>query len=359
MQYRPSIWLFLVSIISLVGICLPAQAHDTGLSGIRILYRRHDVVINVTTPLSKLAQGEPGGKSVLSPLEIDQAIRRRLRLRIDGRNWLPHTANIIGDNSNDIVSWQTILKEPARDIEVLSRLFPELANSRTVLSIVRDGLEGVNILLDADHPDYLMSQPTVSRSEVIFRYITEGVCHILSGLDHILFIIGILLLGGTWKSLLRTITTFTLAHSITLSLAATGILAPSPRLVEPLIALSIVAIAIENYRLHVKRSVSVYSERSSLDARPVYAFAFGLIHGFGFAGALAEVGLPVSALPLALASFNIGVELGQSAIVLTLFPLLAHFSFKQWKMFHRTAVAGSITIGLIGAFWFVLRLLPT
>jgi hypothetical protein len=182
-------------------------------------------------------------------------------------------------------------------------------------------------------------------------YIREGILHIFGGPDHILFVLGLLLLGGTLKSLIKTVTAFTIAHSITLTIAATGIWNPSPHIVEPLIALSIVAIAIENLR----RSGRVVKR----DLRPLFAFGFGLIHGFGFAGALAEVGLPREAMGVALASFNIGVELGQVTIVLAAAPSLALLAIKRPVINSRLVFAGSAFIGICGAFWFITRVIAS
>ena len=183
----------------------------------------------------------------------------------------------------------------------------------------------------------------------MLRFVREGVLHIFGGPDHILFVLGLLLLGGTLKSLIKTVTAFTVAHSITLTVAATGLWNPGPRYVEPLIALSIVAIALENLRRNGKTA--------KRDLRPWFAFGFGLIHGFGFAGALAEVGLPKEALGVALASFNIGVEIGQVTIVLAAAPALALLSARKPAISRNVVVAGSTLIGICGAFWFVTRVI--
>ncbi|MEI6244717.1 MAG: HupE/UreJ family protein, partial [Acidobacteriota bacterium] len=203
-------------------------------------------------------------------------------------------------------------------------------------------------LLDAQHPSYLRAQPSPTAVTLAGRYIRTGIQHILSGPDHVLFVIGLLLLGQSLVAVLTTITAFTLAHSITLTLAALGILVPSARIVEPLIALSIVAIAVENLRPH--------RATGGRDYRPAVAFAFGLVHGFGFAGALADAGLIGRSLWLALGAFNVGVEIGQGAIVLVTVPMLAwcarHYA-AQWRA---VLVAGSLAIGLAGSYWFVVRL---
>lgn len=331
----------------------PAHAHDPSLSGIRLLFRQNDVVVTVSTHISRMVRAEGGGRSGLSPVEIDLAVRRRLHLRIDGVKFVPGKANVIGDSANDLLTWQATMPDCAKTCDVEARLYPEDAASRTVVTILRDGVVVRDALLDEAHPDMLSSHRRLSWHQVAAQYIRQGVLHILSGPDHIAFVIGLLLLGGTLKSLLKTVTAFTLAHSITLSLAATGVWNPSPRIVEPLIALSIVAIAVENLRPHPPGDGDAAPPR---DMRPFYAFGFGLIHGFGFAGALSEVGLPANALATALASFNIGVEIGQAAIVLAISPLIALLASKKPVLLSRFVFAASICIGLAGSFWFFTRL---
>jgi hypothetical protein len=348
---RVSGMLWLCAMCVLVGMALPAGAHDLGLSGIRVLYRSHDVVVNVTTPISRLRRAE--GKAAMSPAQLDQAIRRRLHVRFDGNPLSPQTAHVIGDSTADMLSWQTVLTGPVKVCEVTARLYPEDPNSRTVVVLIRGGQVFQEALLDAAHPDLLRSQSPLRPIAVALRYVHEGIGHIFGGPDHILFVLGLILLGGTLKSLLKTVTAFTLAHSVTLTLAATGVFSPSPRIVEPLIALSIVAIAVENLRHRGKEKTA-----AKRDLRPYYAFSFGLVHGFGFAGALAQIGLPREALGVALASFNIGVEVGQVAIILAALPLLTWLGKARPIAFSRLVPAGSVVIGVVGAYWFFSRLVP-
>jgi hypothetical protein len=170
-----------------------------------------------------------------------------------------------------------------------------------------------------------------------------GIEHILTGADHLVFLLGLILVGGRWRSLVGVVTAFTLAHSITLALAALSVFAPSPRLVEPAIALSIAYVGVEN--LFVKDA----SKRWRI------TFPFGLIHGFGFAGALREIALPRAELPLALVSFNLGVELGQLAVLAVALPLTLMARSAPW--FGARGVRWlSIAIALGGAVLFVARL---
>jgi hypothetical protein len=167
-----------------------------------------------------------------------------------------------------------------------------------------------------------------------WRFLRLGVEHIFTGYDHIAFLLALLLLGGRFLDLVKIVTSFTVAHSVTLALAALGILNPPSRLVEALIAASIVAVAGEN--LWVLRAAKGGSARvaAALKHRWRITFAFGLVHGFGFAAALQELKLPRSALVAGLVSFNVGVEVGQVAIVALAFPLLSWLrslrGFQPW-----------------------------
>lgn len=166
-------------------------------------------------------------------------------------------------------------------------------------------VEGV---VSADQP--MLDVPArPSRVAVARDFVRLGVHHILTGWDHLLFVLGLLLLVGGGRPLLATITAFTLGHSVTLSLAVLGVVHVPSRPVEVAIAATIYVLAIE---------LADGTRRSLLARRPwLMAAAFGLVHGLGFAGALAETGLPQGDIPVALATFNVGIELGQLGVVLT------------------------------------------
>jgi hydrogenase/urease accessory protein HupE len=158
-------------------------------------------------------------------------------------------------------------------------------------------------------------------ADVVLRnYGRLGVEHILLGADHLLFVLGLVLLVDTWGMLLKTISAFTVAHSLALALAVLGVVTVPAAPVEALIALSIVLVALELTRLG--------SDPPTLSRRYPWAvaFGFGLVHGLGFAGALAQIGLPPDQIPLALLAFNLGVELGQLLFVSVLLAPLAMFT---------------------------------
>jgi hydrogenase/urease accessory protein HupE len=179
---------------------------------------------------------------------------------------------------------------------------------------------------------------------VVRRFVPSGVHHILIGPDHILFLVGLLLTGGSIRRLVVMVTAFTLAHSVTLTLAALGILAPPAWVIEPAIALSIVFVGVDNLL-----------RGSGRDVREWIAFGFGFIHGFGFANVLGEMGLPAQALGWALASFNIGVEIGQVAVVATVAGALYAVTRGNDRLRLIVARAGSYAVIAAGAYWFVER----
>lgn len=190
-----------------------------------------------------------------------------------------------------------------------------------------------------------------SQWEVLWTYLVLGVEHILLGIDHLLFVLALLLVVRSWKLLFGTITAFTIAHSITLGLASLGFVSVPGAPVEAIIALSIVFVAAEIVRSY--RGNPGITQRAPW----LVACSFGLLHGFGFAGALSEIGLPESAIPMALLSFNVGVELGQLAFVLTM--VLVYQSVKRvpLKLPQWSQLVAPYAIGSVAAFWVVERVL--
>ncbi len=185
-----------------------------------------------------------------------------------------------------------------------------------------------------------------TRTAVFGQYLVLGFTHILpKGLDHMLFVLGLFLLSTQLAPLLWQVTAFTLAHSITLALSMYGVIALSPAIVEPLIAASIVAVAVENLltaRLHAWRVFVV--------------FGFGLLHGLGFAGVLTEIGLPREQFVTGLIAFNVGVEGGQLAVIALAFAAVGYwFRNKPWYRM-RVVLPLSAAIALTGAYWMVERI---
>ncbi len=215
------------------------------------------------------------------------------------------------------------------------------------------------LVFGTESSEQLLSLKAPGPWETLRQYIIDGVWHIWIGYDHILFLLALLLpavlvrqggrwapaprIGGAFKEVLKVVTAFTLAHSITLSLAALGLVSLPSRLVESAIAASVIFAALSNLRGTVELR------------RWVMAFAFGLIHGFGFASVLADLGLPQNALVLALIGFNVGVELGQLAIVAVFLPLA--FALRGTRLYQVGILkGGSLVVALLASWWLAQRL---
>jgi hydrogenase/urease accessory protein HupE len=192
-----------------------------------------------------------------------------------------------------------------------------------------------------------------SAFEVVRTYTVLGVEHILLGIDHLLFVLALLLLVNGVRRLVATVTAFTVAHSVTLGAATLGFVHVPSAPVEAIIALSILFLASELAR----RRLGARDDAANLTARfPwIVAFSFGLLHGFGFAGALSEVGVPQQAVPLALLFFNVGVELGQLLFIAAVFGfawLVRLTAVRVPPLWQKTVAYG---IGCVAAFWVVER----
>ena len=244
-------------------------------------------------------------------------------------------------------------------IGIHAYVFPYDPIHQTFINIYEDSELKLQAILDASHQDTsYYSGSTQGRWAVVKTFVLSGIEHILIGPDHILFLIGLLLLGGTFTRLALIVTSFTIGHSVTLSLAALNVLSPPARIIEPLIALTIIVVGADNLLvLRSRRSTSAPSVAlgSETDLRPWLAVAFGLIHGFGFAYVLKEFGLPQAALGWSLFAFNLGVEIGQLMIVGVVAGALLLVRRQSPALARQLALAGSIAVILAGAYWFVQR----
>jgi len=225
-----------------------------------------------------------------------------------------------------------------------------------LLRVQHAGGSTETVRLTPTQPGYLV-QGEQGFASVAATYFVLGVEHILIGIDHLLFVLVLLLLVLNWRRLIFTITAFTIAHSITLALSALELVSVPQAPVEAVIALSIMFVAIEV----VHRKQGRYSLTANMPW--IAAFAFGLLHGFGFAGALHEIGLPQHAIPLALALFNIGVEAGQLIFIGAFFIMtsLAGRLLKQadsntaWRVTERIAMPAAYITGSLACFWTIER----
>ncbi len=207
-------------------------------------------------------------------------------------------------------------------------------------------LLALSITIPASAHVVVQELDNVSQGDAAMIYLVLGFKHILPlGFDHILFVLSLFLLSPKLKPIILQSTAFTVAHSVTLCLAAYNIINPSPRIIEPLIALSILYVALEN----------IFSPRLK-PSRIGIVFLFGLVHGLGFAGALAEMGLPRNAYFISLVMFNVGVELGQLTIILAAWFLLAKWFATKSFYRSRIVIPLSIIIASIAAFWTIQRI---
>jgi hypothetical protein len=247
--------------------------------------------------------------------------------------------------------------DPAR-LSIEYRLFADLDPQHRGLLKLGSGDTTRTAVLGPQAPLQVFELAAPSRWSQFAAYTREGVWHIWIGFDHILFLLSLLLpsvlvwRAARWQSaeraadvlweVLRIVTAFTLAHSITLSLAVVGAIELSTRVVESVIAASVVVAALNNLRPRITRRLWMV------------AFGFGLVHGFGFATVLTDLGLPRGALALALVGFNVGVELGQLAIVLLFLPLA--FALRRTGFYrHWVMTGGSLVIALLASWWLVER----
>jgi hypothetical protein len=232
-----------------------------------------------------------------------------------------------------------------RELAIRDDLFDVLGPDYHTLARI-DGLGRSQILAFAPEA----REARVSREaapgglRALAHFVPLGVEHILTGWDHLLFLLALLLPGGGWRAVLKIITAFTLAHSVTLGLAVLDVVALPERLIESVIALSIAAVAVEN--LYIRPTVT---------RRWIVSLGFGLVHGFGFSSVLREVGLPADGLLLALFGFNAGVELGQALVVAVALPAMAALRRAGWE--RRMVRGSSMAIMVVGLALFVERLL--
>ncbi len=259
---------------------------------------------------------------------------------------LEEQSNLLPDNLR-----RTYLVKVSNGIEGKTLRFDGL--NKTLMEVLisirkSDGIQ-YSTRIKPSNPSYLIPV-TPDRFSVIKTYLLLGFEHILLGIDHLLFVLALLLLTKGFKMILKTITAFTIAHSITLSLAALGFVGLPGAPVEAVIALSIVFLAVE--------LVHYLNGRKGLTAQfPwVVAFIFGLLHGFGFASALVDLGLPQTDIPWALLFFNVGVELGQVAFVVVALGIMWLISKTKIKWPKWAEKVPPYAIGSLASFWMIERL---
>ena len=239
------------------------------------------------------------------------------------------------------------------DVVYRSTVLTDIDLAARQVVLIGEGDNAPQALLDAANNTVTLSAPAPSLLSTLERYLVTGIEHIFLGYDHIAFLVAVVLWARRLVPVIKIVTAFTVAHSITLSLATLNVIVIPSTIVEPAIAASIVYVAMENFFTR------------NIDRRWRITFAFGLVHGFGFAGALREMGLPANAVAPALAAFNIGVEIGQVAIVSIVVPALMALdqliAFGNPKPARASTLvyALSALITALGGYWFLSRMFYT
>jgi hydrogenase/urease accessory protein HupE len=313
-------------ILAVLLAALPALGHELGMLQVEATFQKDGTyVIEVLVDPEHYSMDDVENATVLL---------------FDGRRVDPGRAERTGDK----------LRFRGRTPPAVSRFTfaNDAAEGMFVLKLRNEGQPPVTQWIAAGNPSapFALDRSVIpkTRWEIVKLYVVLGFTHILPrGLDHVLFVLGIFLLAVRLKPVLWQVTAFTVAHTITLALSIYGVVTLPASIVEPLIALSIAYVAIEN----------IFTER--LHAwRPLVVFGFGLLHGMGFAGVLTEIGLPRSEFVPALLAFNIGVELGQLTVILVALPLVGAFRNRSWYR-RRIVIPCSLAIAVVGLFWFIDR----
>jgi hypothetical protein len=318
----------------------PASAHQSGISygDYRVRGDRVEVTLRLTAV--ELAAALP------SPAAADPAaqVLAALSLQESGSPCRAEAASSRSDPPDGLVVEGSFrCPRPVERLRVEVGLVNALPRGHTHLAKVEEGGRIAEHVVRAGREAFEV-EGQADRLARALRFLRLGVEHILTGYDHVAFLLALLLLGGTLGSLIRIATGFTLAHSVTLALAALGLVSPPAWLVEPLIAGTVVYVAAENlWALRIGAQLGGARRAGT-------AFAFGLIHGFGFAAALQGLDLPRAGFAASLLAFNLGVEVGQVALLAFGFPILAALRRRPGFAL-RGAWAGSAAIGCAGLVW--------
>jgi hypothetical protein len=345
---------FIVAIALVLALPAAAAAHsapfsyldlvfgEQGINGtlvVHVLDAAHDLNIAPPEQLMEPAVAER------SRTQLAELLGRRLVLRSGRRLTADWTSlEVLRDAQALRLTFQVAEAVPGA-LGIDTNLFPYDPQHQTFVNIYEGNELRQQVIFNAESEERTYYRGTTQGALAVMRtFIPSGVHHILIGPDHILFLIGLLLLGGSWGALVRIVTAFTIGHSVTLSLAALNVYSPPATIIEPAIALSIVFVGADNL-----------VRGDGRDLRAWAALVFGLVHGFGFAFVLREFGLPTEALGWSLFSFNLGVELGQLAIVIVVASLLAAVRRRSPVLGSRITFAGSVIVIVAGAYWFVQR----
>jgi hydrogenase/urease accessory protein HupE len=347
----------------IIWVGATAHAHQVNLSTARVEVRPQRLVtVEVAlkgSDADRLAgtQVFDGQKGLVDPAQVAAAAAPiaayvSAHVAVTGTDGAPCTAGapeVVADGDGVIVRNSFSCRNVVGDLVYHSTVLTATDRAARQIVVIGAGENAPQALLDDTHTTVTLSVAAPPLWATMRRYLVTGIEHIFLGYDHIAFLIAIVLWAQRLWPVIKIVTAFTVAHSITLSLAALQIVVVPSRIVEPAIAASIVFVAVENF---FSRDVG---------GRWRVTFAFGLIHGFGFAGALQEFGLPANAVVPALAAFNMGVEIGQVAIVSIVVPTL--MAVDQMLAADRAVpvraaplvYALSAVITILGGYWLLTR----
>lgn len=350
----------LLGAFALLGWWLPAYAHWADLAAAEVVVDQRQVQMTLTFPTGLVKPFDDDQDGTLSPSEVrahqgqlSRYFADQIKLSAAGQTGVlevtpAQTALSIPRLNPGRKTHSTLLltyrwPAPISDLKINYGLFlPGVSTASCIATILYKG-QVQEVVFRPDNREFSLglSGPW----QTLTSFVKLGIYHILSGYDHLLFLLSLLMLGGGLSYLLKVVTAFTLAHSITLSLAVLNVIALAPRLVESGIALSIAYVAAENL---LRRDLTRLQQR-----RWLITFAFGLVHGLGFASILKSLGIPKASLALSLVSFNLGVEIGQIGFVLAVFGLLLLLRRWPWEATVRRAISlGAVAAGL---YWFIQR----
>jgi hypothetical protein len=360
-------WFFGRVLLVLAALARPSYAHDP-FEITTVVGTGPDALVVEATMAGSTALRLLTGRSSRATLtaeafqrykvQLEQAAPSFYEITSAGQPIPPRTAAARFTDESDVEIVATYAPPTGAPLSLrASHLLTLPQGYTTAISVVENGTKPTRFkLLTAEDPVFELPRtengnatkaesplPAQTTWERFQRFVLLGAKHVLTGYDHLLFLVGVLIACRTLPSMLVVVTTFTVAHSLTLALAVLGHVVVFGRIVEPLIAASIVFVGIENVR-----------RQDALWRRVAITFAFGLVHGLGFAGALDDLQLRLSALPLTLFAFNLGVELGQLAVTMLALPLLMRLHATQQGL--RVVRLSALVLSGMGMFWFIERL---
>ncbi len=356
------LWRSLAALILLtIGFAAPALAHTPDISTAKIVAKKDGVFVVdegfLATDLERMFQdslAERAGVDLSAPgvleSEIGRFVQRRVAMRNEQGQLCASHVEKAGEDPTNQDSALVVLRFqcPAGGGKALydaTKLLAAQGPKGKHLVTLESPENAGQTMLNPSSPPLDLSQPLETTTQLMAKFAAAGIEHIITGYDHICFLIALILWAHRLVPVVKIVTAFTVSHSITLSLAALDIVTLPTSLTEAAIAASIIFVALENF----------YSRK--LDKRWMVAFLFGFIHGFGFASGLKELGVPKDAVVPALLSFNLGVELGQLGIVLVLVPSLLYLDRHTEGRRHDKLVYGvSGVIALFGVYWLLQRI---